>query len=839
MTPESQLSPYLEPIYATGFKVGSTFWSPRVKRIIQNWIPHCYDKLSDPYLSEGGMDNFIQAALKLSGKSAKGHVGYWFSNAYVFNTVEAMCNALMIDPQGDADIISAQNAMRAKLDDWLPKILSAQEPDGYLQTWTTLGSHPRWSDRLAHEGYVAGYFLEAAAAHYLMTGKTDATLYNAAKRMADCWYDNLGPAPKKTWWDGHQEMEQALTRFTRFVNAVEGAGKGDKYAQLAKFLLDSRKGGDEYDQSHAYPVNQTEAVGHAVRAVYMYSGMADVAMLTDSPDYFIAVNVLWDNLVNKKMYVTGGIGSGESSEGFGPDYSLPNAAYSESCANCGMLFFQHKMNMAYQDSKYADLMELVLYNGILGSLDLEAKHFTYTNPLDQDFARYEWHVCPCCVGNIPRTLLSLPTWMYAKSSDTLYINLFVGSTVNVDNLAGVNVQMVQTTDYPWNGNVSITVNPSKSKKFTIKIRVPDRSVSTCYSSLPEANGITSVLVNDKIVTPEINKGYAEITRTWKTNDRIDLVLPLSVQRVKANELVLADKERVALQYGPLVYNIEAVDHSQAKLTNLALHPDTALSTQWEGNLLDGVMVIRGVLADGTTLSAVPNYARNNRGGRSIVWIREKEKLPSTPAEFVAWYKFDETSGNSGSDSTGNGLDSMLISGATWAAGKTGNAVKLDGRHGYVSIPAGILENVDDFTIAAWVKVDIASTWSRIFDFGTGMGANMFLTPRSGDNTLRYAITTSGASGEQQINSGKPLATGVWTHVAVTLSSNIGILYVDGVEVARNSEMTIKPSDMESTTYNYFGKSQYEDPYLKGSVDDFRIYSRALSESEINLLYSSK
>src|SRR5215510_5391267 len=213
---EVDLTAYLEPVYAKDFKIDSVFWDPRIKGIIQNWIPHCYNKLSEPNLPEGGIDNFIQAARKLSGQPAKQHVGYWFSNAYVLNTVEAMCNALMIDARGDAEVLAAQNAIRLKLDEWLPIILSAQEPDGYLQTWTTLGSAPRWSDRLAHEGYVAGYFLEAAIAHYRMTKRTDATLYNAAKRLADCWYDNLGPTPRKTWWDGHQEMEQALTRFARF-----------------------------------------------------------------------------------------------------------------------------------------------------------------------------------------------------------------------------------------------------------------------------------------------------------------------------------------------------------------------------------------------------------------------------------------------------------------------------------------------------------------------------------------------------------------------------------------------------------------------------------------------
>jgi DUF1680 family protein len=827
---EGQMTAYLEAIYAKDFKIESVFWSQRLKGIIENWIPHCYDKLSDLNLPEGGINNFIQAAQNLSGKPAKAHVGYWFSNAYVLNTVEAMCNALMVDPLGDAGIIRAQKAIRAKLDEWLPIILSAQEPDGYLQTWTTLGSTPRWSDKLGHEGYVAGYFLEAAIAHYRMTNKTDATLYDAAKRLADCWCDNLGPAPKKTWWDGHQEMEQALTRFARFVNAEEGFGKGDKYAELAKFLLDSRQGGEEYDQSHALPIHQTEAVGHAVRAAYMYSGMTDVAMLTNSPEYFHAVNVLWDELVNEKMYLTGGIGSEGSNEGFGNPYALPNNSYCESCASCGMLFFGHKMNLAYQDGKYADLMEQVLYNGIFGSLDLEGRNYTYTNPLTQDFQRYDWHNVPCCVGNIARTMLTLPTWMYAKSSDSLYINLFIGSTVTIDNVAGASLEIVQRTDYPWKGHVSITVNPSTAKDFTIKIRVPNRSISTCYTMTPEINGITSLSVNGAGMTPTMNQGYIALSRTWEAGDQIEFDLPLEVQRVKADHRVWSDNNRVALQYGPLVYNHETVDLNGANPLSLNINPNAALSAQWDGDLLGGVMAIRGAFADGTALVAIPNYARNNRGGRSLVWMREQPL--AQPSEFVAWYKFDETSGTMASNASGNSSAATLNASTTWAEGKFGNAVKLDGIKDYVSLPAGILENIDDFTIAAWVNLEATSTWSRIFDFGSGTGSNMFLTPRSNTGTVRFAITTSGAGGEQQINSGHLVKKGLWQHIAVTRSSEIGILYMDGVEVARNSNLTLKPSDLGPTAANYIGKSQYEDPYLKGLVDDFRIYSRALSAAEI-------
>jgi hypothetical protein len=567
----------------------------------------------------------------------------------------------------------------------------------------------------------------------------------------------------------------------------------------------------------------------------MYSGMTDVAMLTNAPDYFDAVNVLWEELVNEKMYLTGGIGSDGVNEGFGDPYALPNNSYCESCASCGMLFFQHKMNLAYQDGKYADLMEQVLYNGILGSLDLEGKNYTYTNPLTQDFKRYDWHTVPCCVGNIARTMLALPTWMYAKSSESLYINLFIGSTVTVEDMAGANVEIVQRTDYPWNGHVAIRVNPSKAKDFTIKIRVPDRTISTCYTMTPEIQGITSLSVNGESVSPTMSQGYVSIPRTWQPGDQIEFDLPLEIQRVKADHRVWSDNNRVALQYGPLVYNHETVDLNGVNPLSLNIKPDAVLSAQWDGDLLGGVIVIQGTYADGTALAAIPNYARNNRGGRSLVWMRE-EPL-ATPSEFVAWYKFDEISGTTASDAGGNSFTAALNAGATWAEGKFGNAVKLDGVKDFVSLPAGILENVDDFTIATWVNLESTFTWSRIFDFGSGTGANMFLTPRSSAGTLRFAITTSGAGGEQQINSGHLVKKGIWQHIAVTRSGDIGILYMDGAEVARNDNLTIKPSDLGPTSGNFIGKSQYADPYLKGLVDDFRIYSRALSASEIVSLSS--
>jgi DUF1680 family protein len=335
------------------------------------------------------------------------------------------------------------------------------------------------------------------------------------------------------------------------------------------------------------------------------------------------------------------VGSGETSEGFGPNYSLRNAAYCESCSSCGEIFFQWKMNLAYHDAKYADLYEQTMYNALLGGTDLEGQHFYYTNPLDEAESRTVWHNCPCCVGNIPRTLLMMPTWVYAKSADGVYVNLFVGSTITVENVGGTDVEMVQATEYPWNGKVAITVNPKIAKQFSVRVRVPNHNISSLYQSTPEIGGLTSLAVNGVAVPHTMEKGYAVVTRTWKTGDKIELVVPMKVQRVRASTRIAADQNKVALRYGPLMYSIEKVDQDITKI----LKPDSALTAEWKKDLLGGVMVIKGEFADGSSMTAVPYYARANRdpeaasrpgapadgGGRgrgfraqpnSVVWIKE-------------------------------------------------------------------------------------------------------------------------------------------------------------------------------------------------------------------------
>ena len=374
-----------------------------------NWIPHCIAMCERTDIAamrgDGGIDNFIEAGKANRGEPHGRHKGYVFSNAWVHQTVESMCIALMVDPQGDPEIIHAQEQMRATLERWIPIILAAQMPDGYLQTAYILADRKDLAGALVARSSRQPRRLRRRLLHrigdqslHAHRGKRPAPVQRCQETGRLLGREHRARQEGMVRWapgDG-----AGLVRFGRFVNDQEGNHRGDAYIALAKFLLDSRRGGSEYDQSHLPPGQQYEAVGHAVRAMYFYSGMADIAAETQDRDYQSAVISLWDNMVNKKYYLTGGIGSGETSEGFGPNYSLRNEAYCETCSSCGVVFFQYKLNLAYHDAKYADLYEQTMYNALLGGVALDGQSFCYTNPL-VNTERAKWHVCPCCVGNFP------------------------------------------------------------------------------------------------------------------------------------------------------------------------------------------------------------------------------------------------------------------------------------------------------------------------------------------------------------------------------------------------------------------------------------------------------
>ncbi|MBD3266664.1 hypothetical protein GF373_08345 [bacterium] len=612
----------LEPVYFQKIKIGG-FWKQQFKRLTEKWIPHCIRQME-----EGGdgeeLLNLIHTAKALQGQPHGEFTGRPWSDAYVYNTVESICLALAIDPAGDKERAKAQAFLREKLEEWIPIILAAQCDDGYIHSYHIVNQRPRYKEIHAHEFYVQGYFLEMGIAHYKITGGKDLRLYKAAKKCADHLCDTFGPTPKRMWIHGHPGMGYALCRFARLVNNIEGAGHGDKYFKLAKYLLDNRHKGkpsNPYHQTDRAAVDMREAMGHAVRATYFYTAMAHLAMLTHDTAYQKAVDAIWDNAIHAKHYITGGVGSSHRGEAFGPNYDLRNNGYCESCAACGLTFWADRMHRHHRDAHFIDVQERSLYNAILGAIELTGERFYYQNPLASNQSRYAWHNCPCCVGNIPRALIAIKDRMYSLNPKhtTLYINHYIDSEGTIPDLGGQALRIRQKTDYPWEGRVALTLEPKQPTEFTLKLRIPDRTESDIYNTVPNLNGKYTVHINNKKIQTKLSNGYATIKRTWKPGDRIDLALPIEVQRVYADERVKADRGRVALQRGPLVYNLEDVDNDDAA-QSFILSPTVALQSRWRDELLGGVMTI-----EGKDILAVPNFVRLNRGGWSQVWIIEKPK----------------------------------------------------------------------------------------------------------------------------------------------------------------------------------------------------------------------
>ncbi len=652
-------APPFQRIETERYAIQDRFWSPRIKQLVVSYVPFIMDDIENDKSDWKIFARFKALDERHAGKDVSNpFVHNWAENT-VYNSFESMCWTLLVDPQGDPEMIAAQKKIHAGIERWIPVILGAQDPDGYLCTDVQMRGFPHFISpkvgsvrpgedippELAedhHEGYLMGYFIECAIAHYQATGGKDLRMYRAAKRGADLFCRMIGDPPKLPWQPDHEELEQALARFSILVNKVEGKGTGNKYVQFAQWLLNHRGVTpphlDVYRQKDKPLSEQTEPYGHAVMFGYLYSGVADVARLSGDKVLASTADRIWERLVNGKMYLTGAMGN--DNEVFQNSYILPNdALLGESCASCANLFFQQNMNLLHGDAKYVDVAEMILYNGILGSVALDEPKWQYFNPLDQSQSgRPTGRVnqgIDCCMGNISRTLLRLPTWIYSESERGVVINQFIGSTVILHGVAGTDIEMTQQTDYPWDGKVIITVNPTVAQSFAIRIRVPNRQPTLLYAVTPEANGIGEIRLNHCQIEPPIANGYAVIERVWQKGDRIELRLPLKIQRVKADSRVAADAGRVALQYGPLIYNFESIDlPAGQKIADLALARDAQLNAVWDGMLLGGVVTIRGTFADGTPLQAIPNFARMNRlpdlkaqttinqPARSVVWIRE-------------------------------------------------------------------------------------------------------------------------------------------------------------------------------------------------------------------------
>jgi hypothetical protein len=568
--------------------------------------------------------------------------GYPFDDTDLYKVIEGAAYSLSVHPDPK---------LESYLDVLIGKIAAAQEEDGYLYTTRTIDpQNPhRWAGKNrwemekvdSHELYNLGHLYEAAVAHYQATGKR--TLLDVAIRTADLLDRTFGPG-KQSIWPGHPITEMGLVKLYRATGDL-------RYLSLARFMLDMRGpdgsegAGRPYNQSHKKVVEQDEAVGHAVRATYLYSGMADVAALTGEASYTNAMDHIWRNVVGRKLYLTGGIGSTSSGEAFGLDFDLPNmSAYNETCAAIGNDYWNHRLFLLHADARYVDVMERILYNGLLSGVSLDGKSFFYPNPLESagQHQRSPWFGVACCPGNMTRFLASVPGYVYAQQGETLYVNLFVASTADVGLDDGRTVKVVQETRYPWDGAIKLTISPNKGGRFAINLRIPgwarnEAAPGDLYRFAGPSQEPVVLKVNAEPVRLALDKGFARLDRQWKAGDVVDLTLPMPVRRVLASDSVDADHGRVALQRGPIVYAAEWPDNPGGHVRNRMLPDDARLTTEFRADLLNGVQIVKGKVialaydAQGQVdkreedLVAIPYYAWANRGpGEMIVWLPTRE-----------------------------------------------------------------------------------------------------------------------------------------------------------------------------------------------------------------------
>lgn len=627
----------------THVHVNDNFWSKRMETVRTVTIPYAFQKCEET----GRIDNFAIAGGSMEG-TFRG--SFPFDDSDVFKIMEGAAFVLALEKDEKLD---------AYMDSLIALVASAQEPDGYLYTNRTINNplHPwltnnRWETEWdhSHETYNAGHMYEAAIAHYLATGKRN--FLDIAIKNADLMcevFNEKGLCVAA----GHQEIELALVKLFRVTGEK-------KYLDLSRYFLEARGKSDRFDansednfrngkhwQNHIPVTQQKEAVGHAVRATYMYAAMADIAALMNDATYLSAIDTIWANIVEKKMYITGGIGSTAHGEAFKKNYELPNeTAYCETCAGIGNCMFNHRMFMLHGDSKYIDVLERSLYNNVLSGLDMSGDKFFYPNELECNVngkQRSYWFDCSCCPSNLARFIPSVPGYTYATDDENIYVNLFIGSDSEVERKGGT-VKISQQTNYPWEGNISLTINPETAKDFNLKIRIPGWArnevvPSDLYSYTNQSEGKTTISVNGKEYDYKIEKGYAVIKNDWKKNDKIEISFPMEIKKVMAHPEVKADKDRLSVEYGPIVYCAEFADND-GQISNMVISKETNFASEFHADMLNGINTLKGEVASfepvkGTKeitekkkdITLIPYYARSHRGdGEMSVWLPDNKDI---------------------------------------------------------------------------------------------------------------------------------------------------------------------------------------------------------------------
>ena len=587
----------IEQIDFSHVKINDNFWSPRLSKHVSATLPVCIDQIEN---QTGRIRNFENAA-----KGEGEHSGIFFDDSDVYKALEGMAYSLINNPDPE---------LEKKADEWIDKFAAAQQPDGYINTFYTLtGLDKRWTNMDKHEMYCAGHMIEAGVAYYQATGKRK--LLDVCIRMADHMMSQFGPG-KRHWVPGHEEIELALVKLYQTTQE-------QKYLDFAYWLLEERGHGhgtmgDEGKWDPVYyqdivPVRQlTDISGHAVRCMYLYCGMADVAALKNDTGYIAAMDRLWDDVVHRNMYITGGIGSSRDNEGFTEDYDLPNLdAYCETCASVGMVLWNQRMNQFTGDSKYVDVLERSMYNGALAGVSLAGDRFFYVNPLESkgDHHRQEWYGCACCPSQLSRFLPSIGNYIYASSDDALWVNLYIGNTGQI-RIGETDILLTQETDYPWDGSVKLTISTSQPLEKEIRLRIPNWCKTYDLS------------INGKRINVSEEKGYAVI-KDWKSQDVIALDMDMPVEIVAADPHVKENFGKRAIQRGPLVYCMEEIDNPEY-FDQIQLSPSTTFQTAFVSDILNGIKTIK---TNGRAQSAtfIPYYAWDNRkAGKMRVWIPYNE-----------------------------------------------------------------------------------------------------------------------------------------------------------------------------------------------------------------------
>ncbi len=637
---------YVTPVPFNQVHVQDGFWTDRLATSRLVTIPYCFEKCEET----GRIRNFEKASGIRQGK----HEGIYFDDSDVYKVMEGAAYSLQVRPD---------TMMRLYLDKLIAVMGAAQWEDGYLYTFYSVPERQppmRWTDIAGkHEQYCMGHMFEAAVAHYQVTD--DKAFLNIAVKNADLICSVFGPG-KRTDPPGHQEIEIGLCRLYR------ATGDG-KYLDQAKFFLDQRgrkgnrgpdgRGGlySLYSQDHVPVTEQTEAVGHSVRAAYMYTGMADVAALTGDMKYVDAIDSIWGDVVGTKLYITGGIGAAGGHEGFGGRYELPNlTAYCETCASFANIFWNHRMFLMRGDAKYMDILERTLYNAALSGISMKGDRFFYPNVLESTgrHERSPWFDCACCPSNVARFIPSVPGYVYASKGDDLYVNLFIGGDTTLKTAANT-VKLRQQTEYPWAGQVNIAVEPEKSGAFAIFIRIPgwarnEPVPSDLYKFADAVSEKPSIKVNGKTFAFEVEKGFARIDRTWQQGDKIVLDFPMPIRRIISHPEIKTNAGKVAFQRGPIVFCLEGPDND-GKVLNLVIPDDAKLKAAYRRDLLNGVVVLTGkaqtakrtldgkiITAGSRSFTAIPYYAWAHRGrAQMTVWpAREPQAARPEPADTLAY-----------------------------------------------------------------------------------------------------------------------------------------------------------------------------------------------------------